>query len=275
MNTQRLDSSELTRLSRQRWVVLTGAGVSLGSGIPTYRDDTGAWLRSTPIQHQEFLSSLEKRKRYWARSALGWPFVASAQPNPVHHTLAQLEQQGRVSGVITQNVDRLHQKAGQQKVIDLHGRIDRVRCLDCNRFEDRHRLQERLIAANPFLLSYTAELAPDGDAQLEDSITEKITPVNCVSCNGLLMPDVVFFGGTVPRDRVELAHKWLEESDGLLVLGSSLMVYSGYRFCKWIKAQNKPLVIVNRGITRADDLADLKLNQDCEAVLNSLLKFTA
>ncbi len=261
----------LTLISKRRWTVLTGAGISSNSGIPTYRDDKGVWLRSDPIKHQEFLELPDKRKRYWARSAVGWPPVASAQPNQVHHALVQLEQQGVVSGVITQNVDRLHQKAGQQKVIDLHGRLDRVRCLSCSTFEDRHALQERLITTNPFLQDHTAELAPDGDAQLEDHITEQITPVNCVSCNGLLMPDVVFFGGTVPRERVELAHRWLEESEGLLVLGSSLMVYSGYRFCKWIKAQNKPLIIINKGLTRADDIADIKINDDCSAVLNSLL----
>ncbi len=265
-------SAALSLLLQGRWVVLTGAGISLNSGISTYRDDKGTWLRSDPIKHQEFIMQSEKRKRYWARSAVGWPPVAAAQPNSIHHQLVALERANRVIGVITQNVDRLHQKAGHKQVIDLHGRLDRVRCLACDHFEDRQALQQRLILKNPFLKHHTAELAPDGDAQLEDHITEQITPVNCERCDGLLMPDVVFFGGTVPRERVTLAQQWVDHSDGLLVLGSSLMVYSGFRLCKAIKSKGKPLIIVNKGITRADEIADFKIEEDCATLLETLIK---
>lgn len=253
------------------WLVITGAGASLNSGIPTYRDDNGGWLRSDPIKHHEFLQCESKRKRYWARSAVGWPPVERAQPNEVHYALAELERRGYIAGLITQNVDRLHQRAGQQNVIDLHGRLDRVRCLNCGQYEARRQLQIRLLALNPFLQPLTAELAPDGDAFVEDEIVRRMTPVNCLTCDGILMPDVVFFGGTVPK-QINLATAQLyERSNAVLVVGSSLMVYSGFRFCKLAKQDGKPLVIINRGKTRADDFVDYKIERDCLAVLSALI----
>ncbi|MEW4366619.1 NAD-dependent protein deacetylase [Aliikangiella maris] len=250
----------------QQWLVITGAGVSQNSGIPTYRDEKGQWQRSRPIQHQEFVQYEDKRKRYWARSAVGWPPVARAQPNVVHYALAKLEQKGYLAGVITQNVDRLHQKAGHQQVIDLHGRLDRVQCLSCQTYECREQLQNRLLQKNPFLNQVNAEIAPDGDAHVEDQLTEQIEPVGCSQCQGILMPDVVFYGGTVPRETNEATQQLYQKSKGLLVLGSSLMVYSSFRFCKQAKQDNKPIVIINQGVTRADDLANYKFEVDCQII---------
>lgn len=255
------------------WLVITGAGISLNSGIPTYRDDKGNWLRSDPIKHHEFIHYENKRKRYWARSAVGWPPVERAQPNDVHYALAELEKRGYITGLITQNVDRLHQKAGQQNVIDLHGRLDRVRCLNCGQYEERWQLQVRLLERNPFLTPLTAELAPDGDAHVEDKTIEKITPVNCMSCDGILMPDVVFFGGTVPKKTNLATAQLYEQSNGVLVVGSSLMVYSGFRFCKLAKQDGRPLIIINRGKTRADNFADYKIERDCQSVLSALIDY--
>lgn len=253
------------------WLVITGAGISLNSGIPTYRDDHGNWLRSEPVKHHEFIQYKDKRKRYWARSAVGWPPVERAQPNDAHYALAELEQRGYIAGLITQNVDRLHQRAGQQNVIDVHGRLDRVRCLSCGQYEARRQLQVRLLERNPFLAPLGAVLAPDGDAYMEDEITGRMTPVNCLTCDGILMPDVVFFGGTVPKQTNLATARLYEQSNGLLVIGSSLMVFSGFRFCKQAKQDKKPLVIINRGKTRADDFADYKIEQDCHSVLAALI----
>ncbi|WP_144391881.1 NAD-dependent protein deacetylase [Pleionea sediminis] len=253
------------------WLVITGAGISLGSGIPTYRDHEGNWLRSNPIQHQEFIQYEDKRKRYWARSTLGWPPVSRAQPNNTHFLLAQLEQRGLMKGVITQNVDRLHQKAGHKRVIDLHGRLDRVKCLSCQQYESRNNLQQRLIELNPFLLTKEVQMAPDGDAHLENELTQQMKIANCLHCNGTLMPDVVFFGGTVPKATNLATSKLFDECSGVITIGSSLMVYSGYRFCKLAKQEHKPLIIINQGKTRADDIADFKIEKDCATVLKGLL----
>ena len=253
------------------WLIITGAGISLNSGIPTYRDDNGDWLRSDPIKHHEFIQYEDKRKRYWARSAVGWPPVERAQPNGVHYALAELERCGYLAGLITQNVDRLHQRAGQQNVIDLHGRLDRVRCLSCGKYEARRQLQVRLLRRNPFLTPLTAELAPDGDAYVEDEIVKRIALVNCLTCGGILMPDVVFFGGAVSRQTNLDTAQLYEQSNGVLAVGSSLMVYSGFRFCKLAKQDGKPLMIINRGKTRADDFVDYKIERDCQPVLSALI----
>ena len=243
----------------ERWTVLTGAGVSAASGIPTYRDRTGRWLRVDPIQHREFIDSHSKRQRYWARSMVGWKGVDAALPNANHYGLASLERLGKVDTLITQNVDRLHQRAGSQEVIDLHGRLDRAICLSCGSFETRESLQKRLLAANPFVPEYSHIARPDGDADVpDDYITQTVTP-DCLSCGGTLMPDVVFFGGTVPKPRVEQCFEAITRSAGLLVVGSSLQVYSGFRFCRYAQKQRIPIVIVNEGQTRADDIATLKI----------------
>lgn len=266
-----IDELQLILDRHKPWLVITGAGISLASGIPTYRDDKGDWLRSDPIKHHEFIQYEDKRKRYWARSALGWPPVERAQPNEVHYAFAKLEQYGNFVGLITQNVDRLHQRAGQQNVIDLHGRLDRVRCLSCGQYEARRQLQVRLLQHNPFLMPLTASLAPDGDAYVEDEIIERMTQVNCLICGGILMPDVVFFGGTVPQQTNFATAQLYERSKGVLVVGSSLMVYSSFRFCKQANQDGKPLMIINRGKTRADDFADYKVERDCQSVFSALV----
>ena len=184
------------------WLVITGAGISTESGIPTYRNDNGDWMRSDPITHQQFIGSEDKRKRYWARSAVGWPMIEKAKPNNTHKALVEIENKNFLSGLITQNVDRLHQRAGHQKVIDLHGRMDRVKCLSCGYVEAREDLQTRIFDKNPFLAGLSGEVAPDGDANIEDEVTNKIQIVTCTQCDGVLMPDVVFYGGTVPKQTI-------------------------------------------------------------------------
>jgi NAD-dependent SIR2 family protein deacetylase len=252
-----------------RWLVITGAGISVDSGIPTYRDRSGKWLRSDPITHQEFTQDESKRKRYWARSAVGWPAVAAAKPNIVHRQLAKIQQSGALIGVITQNVDRLHQRAGHRQVIDLHGRLDRVVCLACQSYEARESVQSRLLEANPYLRSIQAVNTPDGDAEVEDELTQKMQLVYCLTCQGTIMPDVVFYGGTVPKSTHIKTMQWFEQCDGVMVLGSSLMVYSSFRFCKLARQHAKQLVIVNQGVTRGDDLADTKLEMDCGEFLSA------
>lgn len=260
------------------WLVITGAGISAASGIPTYRDANGDWMRSDPIKHQEFIKQPDKRGRYWARSVVGWPPVADAAPNDAHVALVELEKNGRLTGLITQNVDRLHQRAGHQRVVDLHGRLDRVTCLDCENIFSRNALQERLLDANPFLqdylregTTYQAQLAPDGDAFVEDKVTEMMSVPSCEKCGGTLMPDVVFFGGTL-KPEIRLASQQLfDASKGLLVVGSSLTVFSAFRFCRQAAAAGKPLIIISQGKTRADDLATTKLTLDCSEALQMLL----
>ncbi|MEZ5488713.1 MAG: NAD-dependent protein deacetylase [Gammaproteobacteria bacterium] len=255
-----------------RLLVLTGAGCSVNSGIPAYRDGRGNWQRSDPIKHQEFISCLASRKRYWARSYVGWPPVKNALPNAAHRSLANLESLGRIDLLVTQNVDRLHQRAGQRHVIDLHGRLDQVVCLECRHVSHRDEVQQQLEALNPHLgaTEPAASLAPDGDADVADSLVEKLSVPLCRYCGGLLKPNVVFFGDSVDRSLVEFIFERLENSDGLMVVGSSLMVFSGYRFCRHAARHNKPIACINAGQTRADDLFTLKLEQDCGEVLQAL-----
>lgn len=236
-------------------MVLTGAGVSMRSGIPTYRDSAGTWLRSQPITHQEFVSDPRQRQRYWGRSLLGWPAVRDARPAPAHRLLVQLEALGAITGVVTQNVDRLHQRAGSQQVTDLHGRLDRVVCLACASVSSRDQLQTVLERLNPWLTRNTVTARPDGDADLSDAVVDRVVVPGCAHCDGVLMPDVVFFGGNISAERVLSARQTLERSRALLVVGSSLQVYSGYRFCRWASASSQPIFLINPGLTRADKLA--------------------
>lgn len=247
--------------------VLTGAGLSTNSGIPDYRGANGEWKRRAPITYQAFLNNPSMRARYWARSFVGWPVVERAQPNRAHAALVALEAQGKVSMLVTQNVDGLHDRAGQRSVIDLHGRIDQVVCLDCNNRLPRASVQEKLVNAHPEWTAMTAGAAPDGDADLDGADFSGFRPPACPKCEGLLKPDVVFFGENVPRSRVETAASALQHSDAMLVVGSSLMVYSGFRFARMAHEAGLPLAILTRGITRADELATLKLHADCEATL--------
>ena len=257
---------------RPRLVVLTGAGISASSGIPTYRDAQGQWLYSSPIQHREFLQDPATRQRYWTRSSFGWPGMRDASPNAAHRALATLEKSGAVELLVTQNVDRLHQRAGSSAVVDLHGRLDRVRCLSCGRYSPREEMQQRLLQSNPPLALMVVEQSsrPDGDMSLPDELAQNTSVPACLVCAGILMPDVVFFGGTVPKERVERVNTAIAAADALLVVGSSLQVYSGFRFCRAAHAAGKPVVLLNPGITRADAIASLKLATPCEPLLEAL-----
>jgi len=253
-------------LSFDRVFVLTGAGCSTASGIPDYRDADGQWKRTPPVTYQAFTGDPLTNARYWARSFVGWPRMAQSQPNAAHRTLAAW-QGGRLSQLLTQNVDGLHERAGSRDVIDLHGRIDQVVCLQCRALSARAALQERLHAANPDWHGLEAATAPDGDADLEGLDFSRFRVPPCDVCGGMLKPDVVFFGENVPRERYERALAALDASEALLVVGSSLMVYSGFRFARIAHEAGKPIALLNRGQTRADALADLKLDADCVAVL--------
>ncbi|MEZ5449762.1 MAG: NAD-dependent protein deacetylase [Thiolinea sp.] len=256
-----------------RLLILTGAGVSLASGIPTYRDREGVWQGGPPMQHPDFIRHAAVRQRYWARSFIGRATIAQAQPNPAHDALARLEQAGRVQLLITQNVDNLHQRAGSQHVVDLHGNLQQVICLDCGAHSSRDAMQERLAATNPQLLGLSAESRPDGDALLQDEQIRQVTSPACTVCGGVLMPDVVFFGGTVPKQRVDYCLQQLQQADALLAVGSSLKVYSGFRFCLRAQEWGKPIALINPGRTRADELATLHLRAPCGALLTGLLEY--
>lgn len=251
-------------------MILTGAGVSTDSGIPDYRDNQGAWKRKQPVQHQEFMGSLAIRQRYWGRSLIGWPVMSRSQPNPAHWHLAELERRERTELLVTQNVDRLHQRAGSEKVVDLHGRADRIVCMSCDFECDRQDVHDRCFDLNPDFHRFRATTAPDGDADLDvDFSSFRIH--DCPTCGGILKPDVVFFGDSVPKTRVQQALDALEASDGLLVIGSSLMVFSGYRFCRYAQQWNKPMATLNLGRTRADDIVSLKLNARIGETLSATL----
>ena len=250
-----------------RLFVLTGAGLSTASGIPDYRDGDGAWKRAPPIQYREFVDDPSRRRRYWARSLLGWPAFRAAAPNAGHAALARLERSGHVAQLVTQNVDGLHQAAGSRRVIDLHGRLDTLRCLDCGHAGDRDAFQVDLVARNPAFAALRAAPAPDGDADLDAAEFDAFDVPGCPACGGLLKPDVVFYGEGVPRARVDAAFAALEAADAVLVAGSSLMVFSGFRFARTAAARGLPVAALNRGRTRADDLLALKLEADCGAVL--------
>lgn len=252
-------------------VVVTGAGCSTASGIPDYRGPNGAFTRGhQPMTYQQFVRDPEGRRRYWARGHVGWTRFAGARPNRAHEALAHLEASGRVLGVITQNVDGLHQAAGSRAVIDLHGRLDRVVCLQCEGMESRDSVHARLSAVNPDLRVHTDAINPDGDVDLDDDILERFTMVQCRDCDGDLKPDVVYFGENVPPERVREAYSWVDEADCLLVVGSSLTVYSGRRFVIHADKHDKPVAIINSGPTRADDLADVRIDGDVCDVLESL-----
>ena len=251
--------------------VLTGAGCSTDSGIPDYRDSNGDWKRAQPVMFQAFMSDLHTRRRYWARSLVGWRRFGRALPNGAHHALVRLEQMGRTEVLVTQNVDGLHQSAGSTDVVDLHGRMDRVRCMGCEARTDRDEMQQRLLDLNPSWERLDAHAAPDGDADLDGLDFSTFLIPACLNCGGILKPDVVFFGESVPRERVAAAMDAIERADALLVVGSSLMVYSGYRFAQIASKAGKPIAAVNLGRTRADELLALKVNQPCVSALAFLL----
>jgi NAD-dependent SIR2 family protein deacetylase len=255
----------------KRLFVLTGAGCSTNSGIPDYRDSNGNWKRTQPVTHQAFMGDEATRKRYWARSLIGWRRFGRAQPNDAHHALARLEAQGRCELLVTQNVDRLHQRAGSQQVIDLHGRLDQVLCMGCGLTSPRQAFQHEMESLNADWLAIDAVDAPDGDADLEAANFDSFTVPSCSACGGIMKPDVVFFGANVARDVVATAQGRLKRSDAMLVVGSSLMVYSGFRFAQMAARHGLPIAAVNLGRTRADDLLTLKVEARCEAALSFLL----
>ncbi|AHD19335.1 MULTISPECIES: NAD-dependent protein deacetylase [Rhodococcus] len=261
-----------TLLHGRRIAVLTGAGLSTDSGIPDYRGPDSP--PRNPMTYQQFVGDAEFRQRYWARNHVGWKHMDAARPNPGHRALAALERAGSVVGVITQNVDLLHTKAGSRQVVDLHGTYAQVRCLSCEHRISRFTLHERLCAANPgfddrMRATTGLEVAPDADAVVTD--TEDFVVVDCERCDGMLKPDIVYFGETVPRPRVDLAFSVVDGADALLVAGSSLTVQSGLRFVRRAVQRNIPVVVINRGPTRGDALATLKL----EAGTSETLAFLA
>jgi len=257
----------------RRLFVLTGAGCSTASGIPDYRDTNGDWKRAQPVMLQRFMTDESARKRYWARSLVGWRRMHAARPNDAHRALAVLEQAGRIERLVTQNVDGLHQAAGSRAVIDLHGRIDVVRCLTCGDRLPRETVQHELLRRNPAFARLDAVAAPDGDADLDALSFDSFDVPACGSCGGMLKPDVVFFGEGVPKPRVDAAMSALHQSDAMLIVGSSLMVYSGYRFAQAMAARGKPIAAVNIGRTRADDLLALKITERCGDALQFLLSW--
>jgi NAD-dependent SIR2 family protein deacetylase len=255
----------------RRLFILTGAGCSTRSGIPDYRDAEGQWKRAQPVTYQAFMREEKVRRRYWARSLIGWRRIHEARPNDAHRALVRLEARGKIELLLTQNVDRLHQAAGAKRVIDLHGRIDVVRCMNCERRSPRDELQEELARLNAGWLELDAGQAPDGDADLEGADFSSFAVPSCRACGGVLKPDVVFFGENVPRDRVDAALRHLDEADAMLILGSSLMVYSGFRFVERAASLGKPAAAVNLGRTRADGFLTFKAEQPCESALAFLL----
>ncbi|MDI9853590.1 NAD-dependent protein deacetylase [Comamonas sp. 17RB] len=254
-----------------RWLVITGAGCSTEVGIPDYRDQAGQWKRPQPVTYQAFMGDALVRQRYWARSLVGWRVMGHARPGAAHHALAALEDAGHVQLLLTQNVDGLHSAAGSRKVLDLHGRIDTVRCLDCGHRFARTDWQRALEALNPDWVQLQARTAPDGDADLDGLPFAEFRIPPCPHCGtGVLKPDVVFFGESVPRERVQRGLDTLAQVDGVLVAGSSLMVYSGFRFVQAAAAAGLPVLAINQGRTRADALLAAKLQADVGQSLQAL-----
>lgn len=257
-------------LRGRRVVVLTGAGVSTESGIPDYRGPGTRRRARNPIRYNAFIGDPAARRHYWARSAVGWARMRKTEPNAAHHALARMERSGSIEGVITQNVDRLHHAAGSERVVELHGALADVRCLDCRRLEKRATYQRRLLQANPGWTERAPELAPDGDAELPVSVTASFDAPGCIRCGGALKPDVIFFGESVPKRRVEAAWALFDQADVLLVAGSSLAVYSGYRFVLRARKTGRPTVLVTLGPTRADDKVELKIEENVAMLLPAL-----
>jgi NAD-dependent SIR2 family protein deacetylase len=252
-------------------VVLSGAGLSTESGIPDYRGPSGALRRHAPMTYQAFVGSEQARRRYWARSYLGWRQIAGARPNAGHRAVAELQASGLVGGIITQNVDGLHQAAGARDVIELHGGLDLIVCLSCGLRDSRARVDERLREANVDFVAHVATINPDGDAELADDELDGFVPVGCVYCaSDLIKPDVVFFGENVPRPRVDACFSLVETASSLLVLGSSLTVMSGLRFVRRAAALQIPVAIVNLGPTRGDELATVKVEAPLGELLSAL-----
>ncbi len=254
----------------RRLLVLTGAGLSTASGIPAYRDAQGQWLRRDPILFHDFIASSTVQRRYWARSFLGWQAIRDGQANAAHHALARLEHDDKLSLLVTQNVDGLHAQAGSRDLVEVHGTLWQVGCLSCQARFARDEIQERLLQRNPDWRPEILEIRPDGDAELDARAYPGFQPVECPECGGVLKPDVVFFGESVPADRHQTINQALDECDALLVVGSSLVVMSGFRIVRQAYQRGLPIAAVNNGRTRADDLLSFKVGGDCVEVLAAL-----
>ncbi|XP_061788604.1 NAD-dependent protein lipoamidase sirtuin-4, mitochondrial [Nerophis lumbriciformis] len=273
-----LDSHSLQLLQdfvsrTSRLFAISGAGLSTESGIPDYRSEgVGLYARTDrrPMQHAEFVRSASSRQRYWARNFLGWPQFSSHQPNRAHKALRHWEEQGKLHWLVTQNVDALHSKAGQERLTELHGCAHRVVCLGCGDISAREELQRRFIALNPDWRAQAGAAAPDGDVFLEDEQALQFRVPPCEVCGGILKPEVTFFGDAVNKATVQFVHDKLAESDAVLVIGSSLQVYSGYRFLLAASDKKMPVAIVNIGPTRADHLAEMKVRGRCGEVLSTI-----
>ncbi len=265
-------SSVADLLAGKRLFVLGGAGVSTESGIPDYRGPESSKRPRNPMRFQQFVGSEAARKRYWARSFVGWRRVAGAKPNAAHRALTSLERHGLVNGLVTQNVDGLHQAAGSRRVLELHGSLAAVRCLACGGLVSRRTLQQELLMLNPEMETEAQGYAPDGDAELPERLEADFTVPPCERCGGVLKPDVVFFGENVPKARVLRAYDLLAGADALLAIGTSLTVFSGYRFVVQAVRGGKPVVILNDGDTRGDADATLKLSGRLGAVLPELVE---
>lgn len=256
--------------SKSNLLVVTGAGLSTGSGIPAYRNSDGEWLRRTPIFYQDFIRCPLARRRYWARSYFGWHHVANAEPNAGHLGLAQMESDGLITRLITQNVDGLHERAGSQSVVEVHGQLGRVKCLDCQSQFERQEIQDRLETLN---VNWSADVLgynPDGDVDLDEAAYPDFKVAHCDHCRGTLKPDVVFFGESVPFGISESIQKAINDCDGVLVIGSSLVVMSGYRIAKQAHTLGKSVIAINEGRTRADDFLRFKVTGDCVGAIESL-----
>jgi NAD-dependent SIR2 family protein deacetylase len=275
MNDREVGLQRLAELVRGANVaVLTGAGISTESGIPDYRGPEGK-QRVTPMMYQEFVGAAANRQRYWARSFVGWRRFAAAAPNAGHHAVAKLQQAGLLNAVITQNVDGLHQRAGAHDVLELHGSLARVLCLNCGSHSSRAELEERLRVANPDFVATPHEIRPDGDVVLAEEEVRRFQLVRCLVCGSdLLKPDVIFFGESVPKALVTRCFTEVERSDALLVLGSSLQVMSGYRFVLRAAELGIPVAIVTRGITRGDEQATIRIDAPLGDTLRRLEELT-
>ncbi len=259
-------------MRERRFAVLTGAGISTDSGIPDYRGPKTLHIPRNPIKHDEFVQNAEARRRYWSRASRGYTAVLAARPNAAHHALAALQAQGAVSGIITQNVDGLHQRAGSHPVTELHGTLHKVDCLACAKTYPRLAIQAQIERENPGWIRPISELAPDGDTELVAAEYHRFVAPQCESCGGDLMPAVIFFGGCVPKLRTQQALDLVAQADGLLVIGSSLTVFSGYRFVRHAAKLDLPTAIVTLGFTRGDKHAAVKLDAPVGEVLPVLAK---
>ncbi len=256
--------------AHRRVLVLTGAGCSTGSGIPAYRDGEGRWLQRRPILYPDFIASAATRRRYWARSYFGWPAMSAASPNAGHLALGRLARSGRVGTVVTQNVDGLHRRARQPSVVDLHGRLDRVRCLDCGQIEARDALQLRLVALNERWSGRVLGFNADGDAELDVRDWPGFEVASCEGCGGRLKPEAVFFGESIPAPTRARVAEELKQADAVMTVGSSLVVGSAFRLVREAADRGLPVAALNRGRTRAERWLHFKVDADCVTALDRL-----